>query len=198
MGYGMDRKIRLFTALLFLVVLGTACTGITASPTATPQPTATSMDSMSEMGSDRSTNDFAPLVTGFYEGGEVLFIHTEASDPDVAQMLTEMMDGPLVVLVPELGQASESLLANVFVFTNGIEGDGPFGFQSDIFDAVPGDEGYRPLRAVNLVEWRERVEARELRSVSELKAAEDKGEVTISQPGLVVNMPILVWPDGSR
>jgi hypothetical protein len=194
----MDRKIRLFTALLFLVVLATACTGIAASPTATPQPTATSMDSMSEMGSDRSTNDFAPLVGGFYEGGEVLFIHTEASDPDVAQMLTEMMAGPLVVLVPQLAEAPESLLANVYVFTNGLEGGGPFGFQPDIFDAVPGDEGYRPLRAVNLVEWRDGVEARELRSISELKAVEATGDVTISQPGIVVNMPILVWPDGSR
>jgi len=194
----MNRKIRLLTALLFLVVLATACTGIAASPTATPQPTATSMDSMSGMGSDRSTNDFAPLVRGFYEGDEVLFIHTEASDPDVAQMLTEMMAGPLVVLVPQLAEAPESLLAKVYVFTNGLEGGGPFGFQADIFDAVPGDEGYRPLRAVNLIEWHEGVEARELRSVSDLKAAEEKGEVTISQPGLVVNMPILVWPGGSR
>lgn len=194
----MDRKIHLLAALLFLVVLATACTGVAASPTLTPQPTATSMDSMSGMGSDRSTNDFAPLVRGFYEGGEVLFIHTEASDPDVATMLTEMMNGPLVVLVPELAEAPESLLANVYVFTNGLEGHGPFGFQADIFDAVPGDEGYRPLRAVNLVEWNEGVEARELRSVSELKAAEDEGEVTISRPGIVVNMPILVWPGGSR
>lgn len=194
----MNRKTYWLVGLLFFVSLATACTGVATSPTATPQPTSTSMDSMSGMGAEMSTNDFAPLVTGFYEGGEVLFIHTEASDPDVATMLTEMMDGPLVVLVPELGQASESLLANVFVFTNGIEGHGPFGFQSDIFDAVPSDEGYRPLRAVNLVEWREGVETRELRSVSELKAAEEKGEVTITRPGIVVNMPILVWPNGSR
>lgn len=194
----MDRKIHLLATLLFLVVLATACTGVAASPTLTPQPTATSMDSMSGMGSDRSTTDFAPLVRGFYEGDEVLFIHTEASDPDVATMLTEMMNGPLVVLVPELAEVPKPLLANVYVFTNGLEGGGPFGFQADIFDAVPGDEGYRPLRAVNLVEWREGVEARELRFVSELKAAEEKGEVTITQPGIVVNMPILVWPAGSR
>jgi hypothetical protein len=153
---------------------------------------------MAGMGSDKSTNDFAPLVKGFYEGGEMLFIHTEASDPDVAAMLTEMMGGPLVVLTPELAQAPPALLANVYVFTNGIRGHGPFGFQADIFDTVPGDEGYRPLRAVNLVTWQEGAEARELRSVLDLKAAEEKGEITITQPGIVVNMPILVWPDGSR
>lgn len=138
--YIMSRKTYWLVGLLFFVSLATACTGIAASPTATPQPTAMSMDSMSGMGSDRSTNDFAPLVKGIYEDGEVLFIHTEASDPDVAQMLTEMMAGPLVVLVPQLAQTPASLLAKVYVFTNGIKGGGPFGFQPDIFDAVPGDE----------------------------------------------------------
>jgi len=194
----MNRKTYLLAGLMFLVVLATACAGITASPTTTPQPTAMSMDSMAGMGSDKSTNDFAPLVMGFYEGGEVLFIHTEASDPDVVTMLTEMMGGPLVVLTPELAQAPPALLANVYVFTNGIDGHGPFGFQADIFDAVPGDEGYRPLRAVNLVAWKEGAEARELRSVSDLKTAEEKGDVAITRSGIVVNMPILVWPDGSR
>jgi hypothetical protein len=194
----MNRKTYLLAALMLLMVLATACAGIAASPTTTPPSTAMSMDSMVGMGSDKSTNDFAPLVMGFYEGGKVLFIHTEASDPDVATMLTEMMGGPLVVLVPALAQSPPALLANVYVFTNGIEGHGPFGFQADIFDAVPGDEGYRPLRAVNLVAWKEGGEARELRSVSDLKAAEEKGEVAITRPGIVVNMPILVWTDGSR
>jgi hypothetical protein len=194
----MNRKTYLLAGLMFLMGLATACADIAASPTATPQPTATSMGSMSGMESDMSTNDFAPLVMGFYESGEVLFIHTEASDPDVATMLTEMMGGPLVVLTPALAQAPPALLANVYVFTNGIDGHGPFGFQADIFDAVPGDEGYRPLRAVNLVAWKEGIEARELRSVSDLKTAEEKGDVAITRPGIVVNMPILVWPDGSR
>ncbi len=196
-------KIRLIVGLIILTLLVTACAGIPARPTATPEPTVESMDSMTgdsmaEMGSSLSTNDYAPLVTAFYEGEEMLFIHTEASDPDVATMLTEMMDGPLVVLVPELAEAPESLLANMYAFTNGLEGHGPFGFQPDIFDAVPGDEAYRPLRAVNLVAWSEGVEARELRFVAELKAAEEKGEVTVTRPGIVVNMPVLVWPGGSR
>jgi hypothetical protein len=143
------------------------------------------------------STDLAPLVSGFYNGGEVLFIHTESSDPEVAKMLTDMM-GPQVVLVPELAQAPESLLADVYVFTNGVQGMGPFGFQPDVFDAVPGDESYRPLRAVNLVTWQKSETPRELRSVEEIQAAEAAGEVTIAQPGIVVNMPILSWPGGHR
>lgn len=190
---------RYFTiGLMGLTLVLTACASTPAAPTPTTEPTAESAAEMEGAEASQATDDFAPLVMAFYEGGELWFIHTEASDPDVATMLTEMMDGPLVVLVPALAEAPETLLANVYVFTNGLEGQGPFGFQPDIFDAVPGDEGYRPLRAVNLVEWNEGVEAQELRSLAELKGAEEKGDVTITRSGIVVNMPVLVWPGGSR
>ena len=148
------------------------------------------------MGMGSSAN-LTPLGKGFYEGEEVQFIHTEASDPDVAQLLTEMM-GPEVVLVPELAETPSSLLANVYVFTNGVEGNGPFGFQPDVFDAVPGDAGYRPLRAVQLVSWLDESKPRLLNSVAEIEAAADDGEIAIEQSGAVVNMPILVWPGGQR
>ena len=164
-----------------------------ARGTATPSPTVASMSGVQQAPS----TDLAPLVTGFYNGGEVSFIHTEASDPDVADMLTDMM-GPQVVLAPELAQAPESLLANVYVFTNGMQGMGPFGFQPDVFDSIPGEEGYRPLRAINLVTWQEGTTPRELRSVEDIQAAEAAGEVAIAQPGIVVNMPILSWPGGHR
>jgi hypothetical protein len=143
------------------------------------------------------SSSLAPEVRGFYKGGEVLFIHTEASDPQVASMLTMMM-GPQVVLVPSLAQAPESALAVVYVFTNGIKGGGPFGFQADVFDSVPGDQGYSPLRGVVLVTWKDGVAARELRSLDEIRAAESKGDLTTKRPGAVVNMPMLSWPGGHR
>jgi len=176
-------------SLTVFALLLAAC----ARATATPSPTAAPMAGMGQT----TSGDLAPLVTGFYDGGEVLFIHTEASDLDVADMLTDMM-GPQVVLVPELAQATESLLANAYVFTNGVQGMGPFGFQPDVFDSVPGDEGYRPLQAVNLVTWQEGPTARELHSVEEIQAAEAAGEVSIDRPGIVANMPILSWPGGHR
>lgn len=74
----------------------------------------------------------------------------------------------------------------------------PFSFQPDVFDPVPGEAGYRPLRAVNLVAWQEGAEARELRSVEEIQAAEAAGDVTIARSGIVVNMPVLSWPGGRR
>ncbi|MDK1117774.1 MAG: hypothetical protein QGM50_03180 [Anaerolineae bacterium] len=190
-------KINIVIFSLGAAVLFGACSSIPTSAPATEIATESSMDSMG-MDSTMSSQDFAPLVGGIYEDGEVLFIHTEISDPDVATLLTDMMGGAVVVLVPELAEAPSALLANVYVFTNGLEGFGPFGFQQDIFDSVPGDDGYRPLREVNLVEWNSDVEPRELRSVADLLSAETDGEVTITQSGIVVNMPILSWPDGTR
>jgi len=138
-----------------------------------------------------------PPVKAYAEGQEIRFIHTEASDAKVAKLLTDMMQSPVLV-VPSLAQAPAAMLANVYVFTNGVKGDGPFGFQPDVFDRPPGSEGYSPLRALHLVTWKDPQSARELKSVAEVKAAEAKGEVTIERPGVVVNMPILSWPGGRR
>lgn len=144
-----------------------------------------------------SGNNPTPPVKGFYNGQEIRFIHTEASDPKVAEMLTRMM-GPRVLVVPSLREVPARLLADVFVFTNGVRGEGPFGFQPDVFDAAPGDARYTPLRRVNLVAWKDGVRARLLRSVEEVAQVRAKGELTIVQPGVVVNMPFLTWPGGQR
>ncbi|MBM3153509.1 MAG: hypothetical protein FJZ96_15100 [Chloroflexi bacterium] len=138
-----------------------------------------------------------PVGRAYAEGREIYFMHTEASDPDVAALLTDMMDSP-VLLVPSLADAPDSMLANVYVFTNGIEGMGPLGFAPDVFDNPPGSEGYSPLRRLNLVTWAAPSASRELKSATEVLAAEAAGEVTIEQPGVVINMPFVVWDGGKR
>lgn len=138
-----------------------------------------------------------PPVKGFAEGEAIFFLHTEASDPEVARLLTEMMQSPVLV-VPALAQAPAALLANVYVFTNGVKGEGPLGFQPDVFDRPPGTAGYSPLRALHLVTWQDPQGARVLKSAAEVAAAAARGEVTIERPGVVINMPLLTWPGGRR
>ena len=138
-----------------------------------------------------------PPVKGYMDGKEIRFIHTEASDPKVVEMLTRMMGSP-VLLVPSLAQAPQSMVATVYVFKNGVKGEGPFGYQSDVFDNPPGTNGYSPLRDVNLVTWKDERSARLLRSAAEVRDALRKGEVTIERPGVVVNMPLLTWQGGRR
>ena len=112
-------------------------------------------------------------------------------------MLTKMMNSPVLV-VSSLAQAPQEALATVYVFQNGIKGDGPFGFQPDVFDHPPGAAGYSPLRAVHLVKWKNESAARELNSASRVRDAETKGELTVERPGAVVNMPFLIWQGGHR
>jgi len=141
--------------------------------------------------------NLAPLVKGYHNGEDLYFIHTEVSDSSVANMLTKMM-GPRVVHLPKLAQTSDTLLADIYVFKNGVEGHGPFGFQPDIFGSVPGDSGYSPLCSIHLVTWSEDSEPQELKTVNALMEAKSNGELRIEEAGIVVNMPVLVRPGGHR
>ncbi len=149
------------------------------------------------MSEEFSTGELAPLVLALYEGEEIFFIHTEISNPEVGALLTEMM-GPQVVVVPELAHAPADLVDELFVFTNGVEGTGPLGFQPDIFASIPGTADYRPLRSIQFVTWQEKVVPRQLNSIAEIRAAVDAGEVVVEPAGIVVNAPVLVWPNGNR
>ena len=138
-----------------------------------------------------------PAGKAYADGKEIYFIHTETSDAKIATLLTKMMNSP-VLEVPALADVPASALANVYVFENGLKGMGPLGFQMDVFDNPPGSEGYSPLRRLNLVNWKDASKARELKSVSDILAAENAGEVTVSLPGIIINMPFVVWDGGKR
>jgi hypothetical protein len=138
-----------------------------------------------------------PAGKAYADGKEIYFIHTEASDPGVADKLTAMMKSP-VLLVPSLANVPAESLANVYVFTNGLAGSGPFGFQPDVFDNPPGTDGYSPLRRLNVITWLDENKARELKSASEVLDAQTAGELTIEQPGVVINMPFVLWDGGMR
>jgi hypothetical protein len=168
-----------------------ACAQTPASP---PTPT-TMANSMAGM--DMSDAPRVPVGKAYLDGAEIYFMHTEASDADIAKLLTDMMNSP-VIEVPSLAQAPADMLADVYVFKNGVKGMGPLGFQSDVFDNPPGSKGYTPLRRLIIVTWKDGVVARELKSLAELQAAQKAGEIGFERPGVVVNMPLVTWPGGKR
>ena len=138
-----------------------------------------------------------PVGQAYAEGKEIYFTHTEASDPAIAEMLTNMMNSP-VFYVPSLSQVPDESLANVYVFKNGLKGMGPLGFQPDVFDNPPGTPGYSPLRRLNVVTWTDPDQAIELKSAAAVLVLEQNGDITIEQPGVVINMPFIVWDGGNR
>jgi predicted small secreted protein len=147
----------------------------------------------------QGTGTFAQVPAGraYAEGKEIYFTHTEASDSEIAEKLTNMMKSP-VIYVPSLAQVPETLLANVYVFENGVTGKGPLGFQPDVFNNPPGTDGYSPLRQIILTKWADGIKAVELKSEAEILQAEIDGKLTTARAGVVVNMPFLVWDGGKR
>ena len=200
----MIRKIRQ-TAIL---AAAAAVVGLAVASAAAQTGTAagSGMDSMTDMsGMDMSGMDMSeiprvPPVFGYAAGEDIHFIHTEVSDPAIASVLTDMMGSPVPV-VPSLADIPADLLADVYVFENGVQPEGPrgpLGFQPDVFDRPAGADGYTPLRRIVLVGWREGADARVLKAAEEVRQAEAAGELALTDSGVTVNMPFLTWPGGGR
>jgi hypothetical protein len=216
------RTVRLvLTAITAMLVLA-ACSGgddpaVSAPPAQTAQDQAADAspqaeqaetdDDMAESGMGGDMEDMAadapriPPVLGYYGGEQVFFIHTEASDSQIAQTLEGMMGSPVPV-VESLAEVPDDARSPVYVFTNGVTPTdtpaGPLGFQPDVFATAPGDEDYTPLRELLLVTWAEDAQPRVLTSAQEVTDAEAAGEVSVERPGVVVNIPLLTWPGGQR
>jgi len=143
-----------------------------------------------------------PMIDGYYNDEKVFFIHTETSDQKMANMMSMMVNFP-TIYVSDLENIPEEDLGKFYVFTNGIPGTGPYGggpfmFQIDIFDSVPGQDGYSEFKIPQLVTWNENSTPRLLTSVDELLQAETNGELSIQPADFVVNLPMLIWDSGTK
>ena len=144
-----------------------------------------------------SAPNFAEIPAGkAYANGEVIyFTHTETSDKEVAELLTQMMKSP-VLYVPSLAQAPDSMLTPVYVFKNGIAGSGPLKFQADVFENTPDDAGYTPLRRIVFVTWKDEGQAKEVKSAAAIQTLASQNSVTLEKSEIVVNMPFITWKGG--
>ena len=133
-----------------------------------------------------------PLVKGLYDGKDVFYITTEASDSKIANGLTTFTNFP-VTFAPALGKAPATSLANIFAFKNGVKGGGVLGFQPNVVDSIPGQAKYSPLWKVNLVEWKDESTATILGSDDEIMSAFNSGKITITPTTIIVNCPIMQW-----
>ncbi len=138
-----------------------------------------------------------PAGKAYADGETIYFSHTEVSDAQVGELLTKMMKSPVLV-VPSLADIPETSLADVYVFKNGVAGNGPLKFQADVFSNQPGDEGYSPLRRIIFVTWVDESQAKELKSEEEITALAGEGALTLETSNIVVNMPFMTWKGGQR
>jgi len=143
-----------------------------------------------------------PMIDGYYDDEKVFFIHTEISDQKMANMMSMMVNFP-TIYVSDLENIPDEDLGKFYVFTNGITGTGPYGggpfmFQIDIFDSVPGQDEYSEFRVPQLVTWKDDSSPRLLTSVDELLQAETNGELSIKSADFVVHLPMISWDSGTK
>lgn len=137
-----------------------------------------------------------PMMKGYENGHEIFFIATDASDNKTAAMITNET-GFKVNFAPVLAQTPEAARGQAYVFTNGIPGQGPFGFQLPVVNAKPSDQGFSPLWQLNMVEWNQAVAAKEIKSVQEIMSAQQNGSLTVTKTDTIVNHPAIKWEGGS-
>lgn len=137
-----------------------------------------------------------PLVMGYADGNEVFYITTEASHQEVADHLTDLL-GFSVTYAPAIKNTPKAALANIYEFTNGVEGTGPLGFQPNVADSQPGDTEYSPAWAVQHVTWTDESVIRELTSEDEILEAQAADQLVIEETGVVVNCPFIQWEGGN-
>jgi len=88
-------------------------------------------------------------------------------------------------------------LSDVYMFLNGIEGNGTRGFQNEIFSSTPAQtEQYSAIRSVTHVTWKDDQEPEVLDSVQKILDAQKADKIELEKTNAIINMPQIVWPNG--
>jgi hypothetical protein len=119
------------------------------------------------------------------DGSTIYYIATDASKKDVADMLG-------VTFVERTGSTLLSAVSSdLYVFTNGIKGSGPMGYQASIGSTNVGDEFYSPLWRIQATTWKDPSSAEFLTMTNQITSAGSKGALTTEVAGVVVNCPFI-------
>jgi hypothetical protein len=119
------------------------------------------------------------------DGSTIYYVATDASVKKVADDLG-------VVFVNKTGSTLKSgSSSELYVFTNGIKGNGPMGYQVSIASTNAGDEAYSPLWRIQSVKWKDPLQAQFLTSLNEITEHAKQSHLTTEIAGVVVNCPFV-------
>ena len=136
-----------------------------------------------------------PMHKGIHNGNEILYIITDASDKDYVNIISEKQEWN-IQLSKSIQNIPENNLQKLFIFKNGIKGDGIFGFQNELFSSTPKKLDYTALGSIIEVTWKTGQKEIVFESASEVIAAEKSGRIKFNETNVIVNSPQIVWPDG--
>ena len=136
-----------------------------------------------------------PMHEGLYDGNPVFYIITDSSQQGYAETLT-MKQGWKVEIAPSIKKTPENILQKIFIFKNGVRGDGINKYQKEIFTSTPSQKlQYNSLNSVIEVTWKKGQNATVLKSSEEVINAEKGGRIEFNEIGVVINTPQIMWPD---
>jgi hypothetical protein len=136
-----------------------------------------------------------PMHEGLYDGNPIFYIITDSSQKGYAEMLTTKQ-GWKVAIAPSIKKTSENTLQKIFIFKNGVGGDGINKYQKEIFTSTPSQKlQYNSLNSVIEVTWKKGQNAIILESSEEVINAEKGGRVEFNETGVVINAPQIMWPN---
>ena len=136
-----------------------------------------------------------PMHKGMHNGNEIFYIITDASDKDYVDIISEKQELN-IQLSKSLKNIPENNLQKIFLFKNGIKGDGIFGFQTDIFSDTPEQSSYTPLGSIIEVTWKPGQKEIIFESAADIIDAEQSGRIKFNETNVVVNTPQIKWPGG--
>lgn len=122
------------------------------------------------------------LHKGAFDGEDVYFIRTDASDEPFAKQ-------EKLVHVPRIaGLVGAGLVASAYLVTGGVRD------QATVLSTEPGRPDYTPAWRIHRVRWSGTPRA--LTSVREVEEAKAKGDVTVEDTAVVLNGPVVKWSKG--
>jgi hypothetical protein len=136
-----------------------------------------------------------PMRDGFYGKGPVSYIITDSSNKTISDKLTQKQ-GWNVKFAPKLRWAPASAQDTIYAFTNGIKGDGIYGFQREVFGVTPAQKEYTPLASLVTVSWKAGQKPQELQSAEDILKAEKDSRLRLTKTNVTVNVPQIIWPGG--
>jgi len=98
------------------------------------------------------------------------------SQQQLLSALATAQTGFKVNFTPALTMVPVSACGQGHDFLNGIKGEGSFGFQTHVSNAVPGEKDYSPLVQLKLVRWNPIAKPAVLKSVAEIMNAQKNGQ----------------------
>ena len=100
-------------------------------------------------------------------------------------------------MAPPLASAPEDSLNTMYVFTNGVAGDGLYGYQGEVFAYTPDQESeYNALSSLVEITWKPGQNPEVLEFATDIEAAISAGRVLVEDTVVVVNAPQIMWPEG--